>query len=126
LAASVDYQFDSNGIIDGAWRATQVVKQIRVQQRHGSIHQQRMPFFGQRILDGPILKDNAGCQRGSCQNHSLRQSYDRAKSVSISFASVVLGNKKNMSATATAGYQCNHTFCGFIPLAVLINGNLTN
>jgi hypothetical protein len=46
--------------------------------------------------------------------------------VSISFASVVLGSNKNMSATSTAGLSIPlNSFCGFIPLSVLIDDDLT-
>ena len=121
LAAASTINSTPTGIINGAWRATAVVNKYE-------FNKDTVQFTGSDAilwsanLDGPYLRTNAAAASEEVAKTIRFVKVTTEQSpVSISFASVVLGNNKNMSATATAGLSVPiNTYCGFIPLAVLI------
>lgn len=121
LAAASTLNSTSTGILNGAWRATAVVNKYEFNKDTVQFTSSDAILWS-ASLDGPYLKTNAAAASEEVAKTIRFVKVTTEQSpVSISFASVVLGNNKNMSATATAGLSVPiNTFCGFIPLAVLI------
>ena len=121
LAAASTLNSTSTGIINGAWRATAVVNKYEFSKDTVQFTSSDAILWSAN-LDGPYLKTNAAsASEEVAKTIRFVKVTTEQSPVSISFASVVLGNNKNMSATATAGLSVPiNTFCGFIPLAVLI------
>ena len=125
LAAASALNSNPSGIIDGAWRATQVVNKYEFNKDNVQFTSDDAILWSAN-LDGPYLKTNAAsASKELAATIRFVKVTTEQSPVSISFASVVLGSNKNMSATSTAGLSVPlNTFCGFIPLAVLINDDL--
>lgn len=121
LAAASTINSTPTGIINGAWRATAVVNKYEFNKDTVQFTSSDAILWSAN-LDGPYLKTNAAsASEEVAKTIRFVKVTTEQSPVSISFASVVLGNNKNMSATATAGLSVPiNTFCGFIPLAVLI------
>jgi Flp pilus assembly protein TadG len=126
LAAASSINSNSSGIIEGAYRATQVVNKYEFNKDTVQFTSDDAVLWSAN-LDGPYLKTSAAAASDEVAKTIRFVKVTTEQSpVSISFASVVLGNNKNMSATATAGLSVPlNTFCGFIPLAVLIDEDLS-
>ena len=72
-------------------------------------------------LDGPYV--NEGTAKTQAANIRFVQVTTPASPVGISFAASVLGNSKNLSATATAGLSVPlNNFCNFLPVSVIDYG----
>ena len=121
LAAASTINSTPTGIINGAWRANAVVNKYEFNKDTVQFTSSDAILWSAN-LDGPYLKTNAAsASEEVAKTIRFVKVTTEQSPVSISFASVVLGNNKNMSATATAGLSVPiNTFCGFIPLAVLI------
>ena len=126
LAAASSINSNQSGIIEGAYRATQVFNKYEFNKDNVQFTSDDAVLWA-ASLDGPYLKTNAASASDEIAKTIRFVKVTTEQSpVSISFASVVLGNSKNMSATATAGLSVPlNTFCGFIPVAVLIDNDLT-
>ena len=124
LAAASTLNSTTTGIINGAWRATAVVNKYEFNKDTVQFTSSGAILWSAN-LDGPYLTTNAAsASEEVAKTIRFVKVTTEQSPVSISFASVVLGNNKNMSATATAGLSVPiNTFCGFIPLAVLINND---
>ena len=124
LAAASSLNSKPGGIIEGAWRATQVANKYEFNKDSVQFTSDDAILWAANI-DGPYLRTNAASASNEiAKTIRFVKVTTEQHPVSISFASVVLGNSKNMSATATAGLSVPiNTFCGFIPLAVLINND---
>jgi Flp pilus assembly protein TadG len=69
-------------------------------------------------LDGPYM--SAGAAQASPHDIRFVKVTTSASPIGVSFAASVLGNSKNLSATATAGYSVPiNVFCNWIPLSVI-------
>jgi Flp pilus assembly protein TadG len=121
LAAASTINSTTTGIINGAWRATAVVNKYEFNKNTVQFSSSDAILWSAN-LDGPYIPTSAASDNEVVAKTIRFVKVTTEQSpVSISFASVVLGNNKNMSATATAGLSVPiNTFCGFIPLAVLI------
>jgi len=124
LAAASTINSTPTGIINGAWRATAVVNKYEFNKDTVQFTSSDAILWSAN-LDGPYLKTNAAsASEEVAKTIRFVKVTTEQSPVSISFASVVLGSSKNMSATATAGLSVPiNTFCGFIPLAVLIDND---
>ena len=122
LAAASSINSNTSGIIEGAYRATQVVNKYEFNKDTVQFTSDDAVLWSAN-LDGPYLKTSAAAASDEVAKTIRFVKVTTEQSpVSISFASVVLGSNKNMSATATAGLSVPlNTFCGFIPLSVLID-----
>src|SRR5882724_2602362 len=122
LAAASAINSNPSGIIEGAYRATQVVNKYEFNKDTVQFTSDDAVLWAAN-LDGPYLKTNAAAaSKEIAETIRFVKVTTEQSPVSISFASVVLGNNKNMSATATAGLSVPlNNFCGFIPLSVLID-----
>lgn len=124
LAAATTINSTPTGIIDGAWRATQVVNKYEFNKNTVQFTSSDAILWSAN-LDGPYLSTTAAsASEEVAKTIRFVKVTTEQSPVSISFASVVLGSSKNMSATATAGLSVPiNTVCGFLPIAVLINGD---
>jgi Flp pilus assembly protein TadG len=124
LAAATTINSTPTGIIDGAWRATQVVNKYEFNKNTVQFTSSDAILWSAN-LDGPYLQTTAAsASEEVAKTIRFVKVTTEQSPVSISFASVVLGSSKNMSATATAGLSVPiNTVCGFLPIAVLINGD---
>ena len=69
-------------------------------------------------LDGPYMSEADA--RASAANIRFVQVTTPQSAIGVSFATMVLGSSKNLSATATAGLSVPlNVFCNFIPLSVI-------
>jgi Flp pilus assembly protein TadG len=69
-------------------------------------------------LDGPYVSEDSA--RANAANIRFVQVTSQPSPVGMSFATFVLGNNKNVSASATAGLSVPlNVFCNFIPLSVI-------
>lgn len=72
-------------------------------------------------LDGPYMSEASA--QGQAANIRFVQVTTPDSPVGVSFAASVLGNSKNLSATATAGFSVPlNLFCNFLPVSVIDYG----
>jgi Flp pilus assembly protein TadG len=72
-------------------------------------------------LEGPYMSE--GSAAGQAANIRFVQVTTPASPIGVSFAASVLGNSKNVSATATAGFSVPlNMFCNFLPVSVIDYG----
>jgi len=124
LAAASAINSNSGGIAEGTRRAIQAMNKYEFNKTNVQFTSDNVVWAAN--LDGPYLNAPAASAPGVVETIRFVQVTSEQSPVSISFASIVLGNNKNMSATATAGLSVPlNNFCGFIPLSVLIDDDLT-
>ncbi len=77
-------------------------------------------------LDGPYMTEADAATPTQAPTIRFVKVTTPDSPVGVSFASMVLGASKNLSATATAGLSVPlNVYCDFIPLSVLIDNNAT-
>ncbi|HEV8371397.1 MAG TPA: pilus assembly protein TadG-related protein [Pyrinomonadaceae bacterium] len=125
LAAASAINSNPSGITEGARRA-------RVAMNKYEFNKDAVQFTNDDDvlwavnLDGPYLKTSAAATDGVADHIRFVKVTTEESPVGIAFASIVLGNNKNMTATSTAGLSVPlNSFCGFIPLSVLIDADLS-
>jgi len=124
LAAASAINSTPGGIAEGTRRAIQAMNKYEFNKNNVQFTAANVVWAAN--LDGPYLNSTAASAVGVVDTIRFVQVTSEDSPVSISFASIVLGNNKNMSATATAGLSIPlNNFCGFIPLSVLIDDDLT-
>jgi len=124
LAAASAINSNAGGIAEGTRRAVQAMNKYEFNKNNVQFTAANVVWAAN--LDGPYLNSAAASAPGVVDTIRFVQVTSEQSPVSISFASIVLGNNKNMSATATAGLSIPlNNFCGFIPLSVLIDDDLT-
>ena len=124
LAAASAINSTPGGIAEGTRRAIQAMNKYEFNKNNVQFTAANVVWAAN--LDGPYLNSAAASAVGVVDTIRFVQVTSEDSPVSISFASIVLGNNKNMSATATAGLSIPlNNFCGFIPLSVLIDDDLT-
>jgi hypothetical protein len=124
LAAASAINSTPGGIAEGTRRAIQAMNKYEFNKNNVQFTAANVVWAAN--LDGPYLASAAASAPGVVDTIRFVQVTSEESPVSISFASIVLGNNKNMSATATAGLSIPlNNFCGFIPLSVLIDDDLT-
>ena len=124
LAAASAINSNPSGIIEGTSRA---VKQMNNYEFNNSnIVFSRSQVVWAANLDGPYMSEAAAATVGTASNIRFARVTTPVSSVGVSFAAMVLGSSKNLTATATAGLSIPlNTFCNFIPLSVLIDNDDT-
>jgi Flp pilus assembly protein TadG len=124
LAAASAINSNASGVAEGTRRAIQAMNKYDFNKTNVQFTSDNVVWAAN--LDGPYLNGPAASAPGVVDTIRFVQVTSEQSPVSISFASIVLGNNKNMSATATAGLSVPlNNFCGFIPLSVLIDDDLT-
>jgi Flp pilus assembly protein TadG len=124
LAAASAINSTPGGIAEGTRRAIQTMNKYEFNKNNVQFTATNVVWAAN--FDGPYLNSAAASAVGVVDTIRFVQVTSEDSPVSISFASIVLGNNKNMSATATAGLSIPlNNFCGFIPLSVLIDDDLS-
>ncbi|HSB29760.1 MAG TPA: Tad domain-containing protein [Pyrinomonadaceae bacterium] len=124
LAAASAINSNPSGIAEGTRRAIQSMNKYEFNKDNVQFTSDNVVWAAN--IDGPYLSVAAASAAGIAPTIRFVKVTSEESPVSISFASVVLGSNKNMSATSTAGLSIPlNSFCGFIPLSVLIDDDLT-
>ena len=124
LAAASAINSNPSGIIEGTSRA---VKQMNNYEfNNTNIVFSRSDVLWAVNFDGPYMSEASASAPGVAANIRFAKVTTPASSVGVSFAAMVLGANRNLSANATAGLSVPlNTYCNFIPLSVLIDDNDT-
>jgi Flp pilus assembly protein TadG len=119
LAAVSALNSSSLGITKAADRAVATMNNYDFNKTNVSFPRDNVLFAVN--LDGPYM--NEGLAQGQAVNIRFVQVTTTDEPVGVSFAAIVLGNSKNLSATATAGYSVAlNEFCNFLPVSVIDYG----
>lgn len=106
----------NTGITEATDRAVQAMNKYDFNKTGVSFPRENVLFAVN--LDGPYISE--GAATASPTNIRFVQVTTPSSAVPVSFAAVVLGNSKNLSATATAGYSVPlNVVCPWLPAFVL-------
>jgi Flp pilus assembly protein TadG len=116
LAGASALNSSPGGISDARARAVQAMNKYDFNNTGVSFPDANVLFAAN--LDGPyMIEDDARIAAGTIR---FVQVTTEQSPIVVSFATMVLGNSKNLSATATAGLSVPlNVFCNFIPLSVI-------
>ena len=124
LAAASGINSNPSGIILGRSRAVAAMNNYEFNKNNVTFTPDNLVWAAN--LDGPYWKEDVATTIPIAPTIRFVKVTTPDSPVGVSFASMVLGGSKNMGATATAGLSVPiNTFCNFIPLAVLIDNDLT-
>ncbi|HKC64793.1 MAG TPA: Tad domain-containing protein [Pyrinomonadaceae bacterium] len=116
LAGASGLNGASSGITTAADRAVQTMNNFQFNKTGVTIPRANVLFAVN--LDGPYVSE-ADAQ-GVAKNIRFVQVSTSSSPISITFAGTILGNSRNISATATAGLSVPiNIICNFIPLSVI-------
>jgi hypothetical protein len=116
LAGASALNGSSSGITKAADRAVEAMNNYQFNKTGVSIPRSNVLFAVN--LDGPYMSEGAAA--GSAKNIRFVQVSTPDSAIGITFAGSILGDKRNMAATATAGLSVPlNVFCNFIPLSVI-------
>jgi Flp pilus assembly protein TadG len=116
LAGASALNSSPGGISDARARAVQAMNKYDFNNTGVSFPDANVLFAAN--LDGPYMSEADA--RIAAGNIRFVQVTTPQSPISVSFATMVLGNSKNLSATATAGLSVPlNVFCNFIPLSVI-------
>jgi len=116
LAAVSALNASSKGITEAANRAVQSMNNFDFNKTGVSFPRENVLFS--KNLDGPYMSE--GAAQASPKNIRFVQVTTPQSPVGVSFAAIVLGSSRNLSATATAGFSVPlNVFCNWIPLSVI-------
>jgi Flp pilus assembly protein TadG len=119
LAAVSALNFADTGIDKAVFRATQQLNNYDFNKTGLKIASVE---FSANLESGYVLAAGAKGP-GIAKNIRFVRVTTEPSAVSVSFAGAVLGNSKNLSATATAGYSVPLTdICNFLPISVIDYG----
>ncbi|HLA09817.1 MAG TPA: pilus assembly protein TadG-related protein [Pyrinomonadaceae bacterium] len=122
LAAASSINSNPSGIIEGTSRA--VAQMNNYEFNNTNIVFSRSDVQWAANLEGPYISEAAAATPGQAPTIRFAKVTTPSSSVGVSFAALILGASKNLSATATAGLSIPlNTFCNFIPLSVLIDND---
>jgi hypothetical protein len=106
----------SSGITKAADRAVQAMNNYQFNKTGVVIPRSNVLFAIN--LDGPYMSEGAAA--ASAKDIRFVQVATPDSAIGITFAGSILGNNRNLSATATAGLSVPiNVFCNFIPLSVI-------
>jgi Flp pilus assembly protein TadG len=106
------------GITAAVGRATQAMNKYDFNNTGVSLPDTNVLFAAN--LNGPYWSANTASAPGLVATINYVQVTTTPSAISVSFAKMVLGNSKNLSATATAGLSIPlNMFCNFIPVSVI-------
>jgi Flp pilus assembly protein TadG len=116
LAGASALNSSASGITEGATRAVKAMNRYDFNNTPVTFPRSNVTFAVN--LDGPYMNEESA--RGTAASIRFVKVVTQPSTVGVSFASIVLGGSKNMTATATAGMSVPlNTFCNFIPLSVI-------
>jgi len=120
LAAASAINSHPAGIIEGTSRAVLEMNQYDFNNK--GVAFTRADVTWAVNLDGPYMSEEQASTEDQAPTIRFAKVTTPDSPVGVSFAAIVLGNNKNLSATATAGLSVPiNVFCNFLPLSVLIN-----
>src|SRR6266404_3016724 len=118
LAGASQLNSTSFGINDAVAAATQAMNNYDFNNTSVSLPAANVLFAAN--LGGPYVNANAASAPGLASTIKFVQVTTPPSAIGVSFAKMVLGDSKNMSASATAGLSMPlNNFCNFIPLTVI-------
>jgi Flp pilus assembly protein TadG len=124
LAAASAINSNPSGIVEGTTRAVTAMNSYEF--NNTNITFPRSNVLWAVNLNGPYMSEAAASAGGVAPNIRFVKVTTPDSPVGVSFAAMVLGSTKNLSASATAGLSVPlNTFCNFIPLSVLIDDDTT-
>ncbi|MDT5062123.1 MAG: hypothetical protein QOH63_2582 [Acidobacteriota bacterium] len=116
LAGASALNGSSSGITNAADRAVQTMNNYEFNKTGVAIPRSNVLFAVN--LDGPYMSEASA--QGSAKNIRFVQVATPNSPIGVTFAGSILGDKRNLSATATAGLSVPiNVFCNFIPLSVI-------
>jgi Flp pilus assembly protein TadG len=116
LAGASALNSHPTGITDAVARATQAMNKYDFNNTGVSLPDTNV-LFSVSLNSGWM---DAASAQGSAANIKFVKVTTSPSAIAVSFAKMVLGNSKNLSATATAGLSVPlNVFCNFIPLSVI-------
>jgi Flp pilus assembly protein TadG len=116
LAGASALNSKPGGITDAVARATQQMNKYDFNNTAVSLPAANVLFAAN--LNDPYM--DAVTAQGSAANIKFVKVTTSQSAIGVSFAKLVLGNSKNLSASATAGLSVPlNVFCNFIPLSVI-------
>ena len=120
LAAASAINSHPAGIIEGTSRAVKEMNQYDFNNKGIVFTREHVTWAVN--LDGPYMPEEEAATEAQAPTIRFAKVTTPDSPVGVSFAAIVLGNNKNLSATATAGLSVPiNVFCNFLPLSVLIN-----
>ncbi len=118
LAGASQLNSTSFGINDAVAAATQAMNNYDFNNTSVSLPAANVLFAAN--LGGPYVNANAASAPGLAPTIKFVQVTTPPSAIGVSFAKMVLGDSKNMSASATAGLSVPlNVFCNFIPLSLI-------
>jgi len=118
LAGASKLNSTTFGINDALTAATKVMNNYDFNNTNVSLPAANVVFAAN--LGGPYVNANAAANPGVAPTIKFVQVTTPPSAISVSFAKMVLGDSKNLSASATAGLSMPlNNFCNFIPLTVI-------
>ncbi len=122
LAAASAINSKPAGIIEGTSRAVKAMNQYDFNNKDVALTRANVTWAVN--LDGPYMTEAEASTELQAPTIRFAKVTTPDSPVGISFAAVVLGNNKNLSATATAGLSVPlNVICNFLPLSVLIDND---
>ena len=122
LAAASAINSNPSGVVEGTTRAVKAMNNSGF--NNNNITFQRSNVEWAVNLNGPYMSEAAASTVAQAPTIRFARVTTPATPVGVSFAPMVLGGSKSLSASATAGLSIPlNVFCNFIPLSVLIDND---
>ena len=122
LAAASAINSNPSGIVEGTSRAVKAMNSYEF--NNNSVPFQRSDVTWAVNLNGPYMSEAAASTAAQAPTIRFVKVNTPNAPVGVSFSAMVLGNSKNLSASATAGLSVPlNVTCNFIPLSVLIDND---
>jgi Flp pilus assembly protein TadG len=122
LAAASAINSNPSGIIEGTTRAVTAMNSYEF--NNTNVTFPRSNVLWAVNLDGPYMSEAAAATDAQATTIRFVKVTTPESPVGVSFAAMVLGNSRNLSANATAGLSIPlNSYCDFIPLSVLIDND---
>ena len=124
LAAASAINSNPSGIVEGTTRAVTAMNSYEF--NNTNVAFPRSNVLWAVNLDGPYMSEADAATAAQAPTIRFVKVTTPDSPVGVSFAAMVLGNSRNLSANATAGLSIPlNTYCDFIPLSVLIDNDGT-
>lgn len=118
LAAASALNASSGGINEATDRAVEVMNKYDFNKTSIGIQRSNVEFAVN--LDGPYMSEASAAPAGVAKKIRFVRVTTPSSPITVTFAAMVLGSKRDMSATATAGMSVPlNLFTGYIPLSVI-------
>ena len=124
LAAASAINSNPSGIVEGTTRAVKAMNSYEFNNTGVTFPRTNVKWAVN--LDGPYMSEADASTEAQAPSIRFAKVVTPDSPVGVSFAAMVLGSSKTLSAEATAGLSIPmNVYCDFIPLAVLIDNDLT-